>query len=78
MSIASVLADLPAPKPDITVTTCGTIFIVNLLTPAAREWVDESVEVPSWAWMGLGFGCEPRLIHTLLGGAQDFGLEVIL
>ncbi|WP_375292299.1 hypothetical protein [Sphingomonas melonis] len=77
MSFASIFENLPAPKPDITVTSCGTIAIVNLLTPAAREWVDEAVEVPSWAWMGLGFGCEPRLLGTLLDGAADAGLEVL-
>lgn len=75
MSFASIATT--ETQPDITVTNCGTLALINLHTPAAREWVDEAVEVPSWAWMGLGFGCEPRLVETLLLGAEDAGLEVL-
>ncbi|MBB3910144.1 hypothetical protein [Sphingomonas desiccabilis] len=76
MNLAALFDSLPAPSPDLIVTKCGTLALINLLTPAARDWVDEAVEVPSWAWMGQGFACEPRLVDTLLGGAMDAGLQV--
>lgn len=63
---------------DISVADRGSIAIVNLLTPEARAWVDENVEVPDWGWMGLGFACEPRMVGDLVQGAMDAGLEVSL
>lgn len=47
------------------------------LTDAAREWVDENVELESWQWHGDAFACEPRAVSPLLEGMAE-GLGVFL
>ena len=76
MGIASILENLPAPKPDLIVTNHGSTTVINMVTPLARQWVEQNVDVPDWAWMGLGFACEPRMVEQLVEGAEAAGLEV--
>ena len=73
-------APAPAPSdaaaPDFSVTDCGAIVIVTPLSPEAREWGDENVNVPDWSWYGLGFGVDHRMAGDLIEGIADAGFEV--
>lgn len=66
---------MPQPA-DFSVTNSGSVAMVTPLSPAAREWVEENVQVEPWAWMGLGFAVEPRLVEGLMSLAAEQGLEV--
>jgi hypothetical protein len=70
-------AALLAPTADITISTHGSVTVLQLNTDAARSWVEESVEVPGWAWMGRDrFGVDHRAGFDLAFLADDAGLEV--
>ena len=61
---------------DVRISNHGTIVMVLPVSKAAKDWVKENVDVPSWAWMGGSFACEPRLVDNLIDGMRDAGLEV--
>jgi len=70
-------AALLAPTADITISTAGSVTVFQLNTVAARSWIEESVEVPGWAWMGRDrFGVDHRAGFDLVFLADDAGLEV--
>lgn len=54
----------------------GSIVFVRPLTDAAREWVNEHVELESWQWMGGAFAVEPRMLEYLLDGMIEDGLKL--
>lgn len=65
---------------DVTVENHGSLFRFNLHTDAAREWVDENVQIPDYMRMGPGSGasfhCEHRYAEAIAHGMRDAGLEV--
>lgn len=70
-------AALLGPTADITISTHGSVTVLQLNTDAARSWVEEAVEVPCWAWMGRDrFGVDHRAGFDLVFLADDAGLEV--
>jgi hypothetical protein len=46
------------------------------MTPAAREWVGENVEVEPWQYMGASIACEPRFLDNLVEGMVEAGLVI--
>ena len=61
---------------DVCVTNKGTVFTFDLLTGAAREWVDENVETETWQWLGCTLAVDPRRAEGLTGCMIEAGLEV--
>lgn len=61
---------------DFIVEDHGTVWRFHPLTPEAAEWVDENVDVPGWAWMGLAFCADHRPAADLLAGIQGEGFRV--
>lgn len=45
-------------------------------TPAAKEWVEEFVEVESYMWLGPKFGCEQSYAQGIIEGMIAAGLSV--
>lgn len=61
---------------DIEIENHGSLALVRPHTPEGEAWIVESVEVPSWAWMGGAVAVEPRYVEALAIGASDAGLRV--
>lgn len=61
---------------DVLVENHGTLWLFNLLTDSAREWVDSNVEVPDYMWRCGGFCCEHRCGPSLVEGMREEGLTV--
>jgi hypothetical protein len=59
---------------DVAITDNGTIVTFDLLSPEAREWVDEYVDVPDYMWSHTGFHCEHRFAGEIAMGMEDAGL----
>lgn len=64
------------PKVDVRVTYHGTIYMVEVVTPAAQAWVNDNLELESWQWMGGSFAVEPRMMDNLLDGMREDGLRL--
>ncbi len=64
----------PTVTADVTVENHGSIYLFQLHTQAARDWVAENVHEP--LWFGNALACEPRCAHELAGGMDSDGLIV--
>lgn len=62
--------------PDVEVLDHGSVVMIAPRTAAAREWVEENVQLEGWQWMGGAFACEPRCVDGLVAGMEDAGLTV--
>ena len=63
--------------PDFRVSNQGSIAILWMLTPAARDWVNENVEYEGWQmWGQNGLAIEPRYVQQLIDGAMEADLLV--
>jgi hypothetical protein len=53
---------MPQSEPDVFVENHGSVCIVQPMSEAAREWIDENVQTKGWQWIcgGLGFEMEAR------------------
>ena len=54
----------------------GSIILITPISPEAKAWVSENVQLEGWQWFGNSFSCEPRYVDDLIAGMQDAGLEV--
>jgi hypothetical protein len=55
----------------------GAVVVFVLMTKAARDWVDRSVDIPSYLRMGsFQFACEHRYAPDIITGMQEAGLAV--
>ncbi len=63
-------------KPDVSVANHGSICMIQPLTQAAKDWVEENVPLESWQFMGTAFSCEPRYVDNLVEGMRGDGLVV--
>ena len=59
---------------DVQVTGEGTIFLFDLRTEKAREWVAENVEAEAYQWFGHVLVVEHRFAWGLAQGMLDAGL----
>ena len=58
---------------DVRVENHGSIVIIQPLTAAAREWLQENT---NGMWWGGGLACEPRYVNDLLDGMGNEGLSI--
>lgn len=66
-----------AEKTDISIRHDGSVVLFTVNTPAAREWVEENVQLEGWQWMGKSsFAVDARFAHDLADGMQGDGLEI--
>jgi hypothetical protein len=63
---------------DFIVHDHGTVALLVPQNHAAKEWIDEHVQVESWQWFAGGIACEPRMIEDIITGIVGDGLEVTL
>ena len=61
---------------DVAIEDHGSVVMVRPTSDAAKEWVDENVQLESWQWHGGAFACDPRMVMDLVDGMADAGLEV--
>lgn len=64
-------------KTDIQITNCGNIFMFAMLTKAARDWVEEHVQLEGYQFMGKeSFAVEHSYAENLADGMMGDGLVV--
>ena len=61
---------------DVRVDQLGTVALISPLTATAKDWIDQHVEAPAWAWQGGGLAVEPRLVDAIIDGMVAAGFEV--
>ena len=61
---------------DVHVINHGSVFMFQPVSAAAKEWVDEHVQLEGWQWMGPAFAVDPRYVDGLVEGMAGDGLEV--
>lgn len=61
---------------DFIVENHGTVAMLTPMSPEAREWVDEHLQVEPWQRMGASIACEPRLLADVLEHVTEDGLTV--
>ena len=59
---------------DVNAEDHGSIILLQGLTDAGREWLDENVECEFS--LGNGIPCEPRYRDDILHGADADGLQI--
>lgn len=66
----------PHLDPDILVENHGSVMMIQPLTPAAENWIDENLNPEDWQWLGDAFACEPCCVSNILEGMEADGLIV--
>jgi len=61
---------------DVLTENHGSIAMFTPMTPEARQWIDEHVQVEPWQLMGCSIASEPRYLSQLVEGMQEDGLIV--
>lgn len=66
------------PNHDVTVYNGGTLFNLELHTPAACEWVAGNLAIEAWQWITpTSFAVESRYAADIVDGmVSDGGLRV--
>lgn len=64
-------------KTDVEIVNSGGIYMFELLTEAARQWVKDNVSVESWQWLGGAFAVDHGYALDLAQGMLDAGLRVV-
>lgn len=60
---------------DVQVEDCGSLFLLDLCSDFARQWVAENVSEESM-FFGMKLVVEPRYVRDLLQGMLNDGLDV--
>jgi len=64
-------------KSDVKVMNLGTLWQFFTLTPAAKVWVKENVQMESYMKQGeTAFACEHRYAPPIVDGMRGAGLVV--
>jgi len=71
----SFAASGSSPQPDFVVENHGSIFLLQLLSPAANDWVAENLPEDHLTF-GSSVVVEPRYIADIVRGAQADGLVI--
>lgn len=61
---------------DVRIADYGSVVIFTPMTGAARAFVDEHVNIPSWAWYAGGFAADHRAAPGLADAFDAHGLTV--
>lgn len=65
-----------AQEPDFIVEDHGSLYVFQPMSETAREWTDENIDIPSWAWIGGGFAVAHSLASDLASGILDAGMAL--
>ena len=68
--------EVPNVAADVLVENHGSVALLTPMTPDARQWIDEHVQVEPWQWIGCSIACEPRSLEQIVEGMQESGLVV--
>lgn len=71
-------SNTPASTPvvDVLIHNEGSIFLFELLTTQAREWVDQNVQPEGWQMFGHSLAVEHRYARQLADGMSEDGLVI--
>lgn len=64
------------PMTDARIENHGSIMLLQPLTPAALEWIEDHVVAEPWQWWCGGLAVEPRYASDIVAGMQEDGLVV--
>lgn len=72
------MTNTPASTPavDVQIHNHGTIFLFELLTTQAREWVATNAQPEPWQMFGHSLAVEHRYAELLAQGMSDDGLVI--
>jgi len=64
--------------PDFIYENHGSTIVVQPMTPDARAFITEHVDVPGWAWVGGGFAVDSHALWELANiiAIEGFAVEV--
>lgn len=51
-----------------------SVFLLNPITPKAKTWIDENLQLESWQYMGKSPAIEHRYIGDIVDGMIEDGL----
>ena len=63
-------------QPDLRVYNEGTIVQFEPVSEAAKDWIDENVQVEGWKWLGNCLCVEPRDAEALIARMMAEGLTI--
>jgi len=61
---------------DFRVDNRGSIFILNALTPAALQWVEDRLPADRQLWGWRGTVVEPRYVPPIVEAIRNEGLTI--
>jgi len=61
---------------DAIISDLGTVALLTPLTPAAREWADENLQIEPWQRFADSIACEPRYLPEVVARMRAEGLIV--
>jgi hypothetical protein len=61
---------------DVIVSNEGSVFLLNPVTDAGKEWIKENCRTEGWQWLGECLAIEPRYALEIVEGMQGDGLVV--
>ena len=64
------------PIVDVRVNDQGSVVLLQPITEAASDWIDENIESESWQWFGGALAVEHRYADAIIEGMQSDGLGV--
>jgi hypothetical protein len=64
------------PNPDYLIRDNGTTWAFCPLTPDAKQWTEENVQLESWQWLGATFVVDWRYGVPLAEGISEAGFQI--
>ena len=64
------------PIVDVRVNDQGSVVLLQPITEAASDWIDENIESEGWQWFGGALAVEHRYADAIIEGMQSDGLGV--
>ena len=61
---------------DVIVSNEGSVFLLNPVTDAGKEWLKENCRPEGWQWLGQCLAIETRYALDIVEGMQGDGLVV--
>jgi len=70
-------APAPEGEADVEVEDLGSIVLLRPKSDAAREWIDENLQLEDWQWYEGGAAIEHGYADAIIEGMKDDGLNVV-
>ena len=61
---------------DVIVSNEGSVFLLNPVTDAGKEWIKENCQTEGWQWLGQCLAIGPLYALDIVEGMQGDGLVV--